>query len=279
MAVTGSSVEGPEFRTLLQRAEASVARIEAANWDFALVPELFSPDAAADVLAKQMVHVFDGKTVTRFGRLVMGGVGPRFNLMGPIFSHAKFRVSKTTIIDEVEDQLGTKGLADFPEFRALGKPQKVEFYNYTLLYNIREFARWFLLNGSGCFPSSLEFIVRFFAAGNIIQSNMYEPAVPSKNKKRPAIMESELLTVTYSAREFEWMDTPLFGGLNPNTILLEYVATPKPSKISHPYLKFDGEHAVKLGGKPYYIRRFSGIAPKNGVRHGSVPQEGQDFRV
>src|SRR5947208_1042054 len=141
MALQGPSVEGPEFRIRLNEAEATVLKLEADKWDFHSVPQVFAPKAAADVLAKQMVHIFDGRTVTRFGRLVMGGVGPRFNLMGPLLSHSKFRVTRSTVLDQVEDQLGRNGLADFEEFRALGKPQKVEFYNYTILYNQREFVR------------------------------------------------------------------------------------------------------------------------------------------
>jgi hypothetical protein len=277
MRVHRPSVEGPDFARIFEESEQVVTRLEAANWDFATVPEVFAQAASADVLAKQMVHIHDGQTVTRVGRLVMGGVGERFNLMGPIPPHSRFRLTRTDVLDEIDRQLGSHGLLDFDEFRALGPTQDVEFYNYSLLYNLRDFVRWLVLHQAGCFPSTLEFIVRFFAGGSVIQNSMYEPARPSNDMERPAVMKADILTVSYQAKVFEWMDTPLYGGLNPDTILIENLLTPEPSTISHPHLELEVEGMVKVHDHPYYLRRFTGIAQKMGVRDVDVPPEGTPF--
>lgn len=84
MALRRPSVEGPEFAKLVKEAETTVQRLQANNFDFGKVPEIFSKDSAADVVAKEIVHIHDGNVMTRVGRLVMAGVGTHFNLMGPI---------------------------------------------------------------------------------------------------------------------------------------------------------------------------------------------------
>jgi hypothetical protein len=41
-------------------------------------------------MGKEAVHMFDGRTMTRVGRLVLGGVGEHFNLMGTFASDSTF---------------------------------------------------------------------------------------------------------------------------------------------------------------------------------------------
>jgi hypothetical protein len=56
---------------------------------------------------------------------------------------------------------------------------------------------------------------------------------------------------------------------------VESLLTLKPSKVSHPYLPLTGEGKVKLNGTSYYLKRFSGITPKEGLRGPGVPEEGK----
>lgn len=276
MALNRPSVEGPAFAQLVAKADAVVDRLQKNRWDFSAAPEVFAKAAPADVLAKEVAHIFDGERVTtRIGRLVMGGVGSHFNLMGPIPSHSEFRAVDSSVLDEINRQLGTKGLDDIPDYRKLGTPQQVEFYNYGLFYELRDLVRWFVIHDSGCFPSTLEFMARHFASGNVIQNNMYRPARPSSDPANPAIMMARCISVSFSTRVMEWMDKPLFGGLSPDTIHIEYLLTPKPTDISHPFLKPDLETAVTLSGLRYHLRRFTGITPKEAARGPGVTAEGQ----
>ncbi|HEX6512584.1 MAG TPA: hypothetical protein VF157_09820, partial [Chloroflexota bacterium] len=126
----------------------------------------------------------------------------------------------STILDEINQQLGTSSLNQFPQFRELGTSQLVEFYNYGLFYRLEDLVRWFLIHEAGCFPSTLEFMVRHFASGNIIQNYMYRPTVPSTDRDKPAVMQARCLSVSFDTRVMEWMDKPLFGGLSPDTIHL-----------------------------------------------------------
>ena len=43
---------------------------------------------------------------------------------------------------------------------------------------------WLLLHDAGCFPSTLETMVRRFAEGKVVQNNMYGPARPSFDRER-----------------------------------------------------------------------------------------------
>jgi hypothetical protein len=275
MAVNRPSVEGPGFAQLVQKANALVDRLEANQWNFDSAPEVFAKTAAADVLAKEMVHIFDGIRLTRIGRLVMGGVGSHFNLMGPIPAHSEFKVTDSSVMDEINQQLGTQGLNEFPEFRNLGLPQRVEFYNYGLFYELKDLVRWLVLHDTGCFPSTLEHMVRHFASGSVVQNSMYRPANPSMDAGTPAVMLAACLSVSFNTRVMEWMDKQLFGGLNPNTIHIEYLLTPDRSTVSHPYLPPDIETVVNIGGRSYHLRRFKGISTKDAVRGPGVPPEGQ----
>lgn len=281
MLVTRPFVEGPEFARRVQEAEKVVTNLAKNKWDFAAAAEAFAPTSMADVLAKEIVHIHDGERMTRVGYLVMGGVGEQFNLMGPIPAHSVFKIGGENLLDEVNRQLGTKGLQEIPKFRKLGKPQQVEFFNYSNFYQLRDLIHWLVLHGSGCFPSTLETMVRQFAAGNIVQNNMYRPIKPSHDRARPAIMQARCMGVSFSSSVVEWMDKPIFGGLSPETIHVEYLLTPKRSDVVHPYLKLDLERIVKLKidskTRNYYLKRFRGITPKDGLRDLQVPQEGKGF--
>jgi len=274
MRVGRPSVEGILINPIIREVNEKIRILEENNWDFKAVPEAFAKNPAADVLAKEIVHIHDGKTMTRVGRLYMGGVGTHFNLMGPIQSDATFRVGPTPELAQVNAQLRSRGLNDLKEFRALGKAQPVEFYNYTLFYTLRDLIFWVLTHDAGIFPSSLEHMVRHFAAGNLVQNSLYAPRKPSKSRRTPAIMVSVGLNLQFPTTVVEWMDKPLFGGLVKETIHVETLLTLKKSSVSHPYLQLEREGKVKLNGRNYFMRRFVGVTPKEGLRGPGVPAEG-----
>src|SRR6266542_1210887 len=156
MAVNRPSVGGPEFTRLVRHVGEKVDELEAANWDFDRVPEVFARNAAADVLAKELVQRHDGRTMTRMGRLILGGVGTHFNLMGTMHSDSQFKVVSSDLLDQVNAQLGTRGLlAEMPEYRALetrlGRPQDVEYHNYGVFYTLKDLVFWLLMHDAGCF--------------------------------------------------------------------------------------------------------------------------------
>lgn len=275
MVARRPSVEGIEVINIIRQARETVSKLRESNWNFEQFPEVFAKNPAADVLAKEIVHIHDGKMMTRIGRLYMGGVGSTFNLMGPIPPDSTFKVAPPTALDDVNRQLSSKGLRDLKEFRALGKAQPVEFFNYSLFYGMEDLVFWALVHDAGVFPSGLEHMSRHFAAGNLVQNSLYSPAVPSRNKKAPAVMSSVGLNLQFPTRVVEWMDKPLYGGLAKETIHVESLLTLKPSKISHPYLQLTGEGKVKLDGVSYFLKRFSGITPKEGLRGPGVPEEGK----
>src|SRR5579862_5250004 len=116
MALNRPAVSGPEFARIVADASAKVDKLEASNWDFDQVPEIFARKQHADVLGKDAIHLHDGRTMTRVGRLVLGGVGTHFNLMGSIPSDATFKVA-TEFTDhalgELKRQVGQR-LDDLP---------------------------------------------------------------------------------------------------------------------------------------------------------------------
>lgn len=274
MAVRRPSVEDLLINPIIAAADEKIGILEQNNWDFRAVPEAFARNPAADVLAKEIVHIHDGRTMTRIGKLYMGGVGTHFNLMGPINSDASFQVAPARELDEVNAQIRSRGLGDLKEFRALGKAQPVDFYNYTLFYTLRDLIFWVLVHDAGIFPSSLEHMVRHFAAGHLIQNSLYAPRHPSKSKRTPAFMMSVGLRLQFPTKVVEWMDKPLYGGLAQETIHVETLLTLKRSNVSHPYLQLEREGKVKLHGRSYYMRRFVGTTPKEGLRGPGVPAEG-----
>lgn len=267
------SVEGPEFVERVRWAEALVRRLEESNWDFDSAEDVFARKASADVLAKEIATFYDGKTLTRVGRLVMTGAGRQFNLMGGIPALSELRSTGTRVLDEIQEGVGSPGLARFPEFRKLGRPQKVDFFNYTMFYQLRDLVFWSVLHGSGCFPSTLEHMARNFAQGEIVQNVMYRPAHPSFDIEKPALMEAACLSYSYPAADVEWMKRPLFGGLATETMHIEYLLTLEPTDLSHPYLELIDEGVVEIASQRYYVRHFSGIAPKEGLRGKGVGPE------
>src|SRR5574338_1201728 len=108
MAARRPSVEGIEAIRLIREARNTVQLLKESNWDFQQFPQVFARDPAADVLAKEIVHVFDGRSMTRIGRLVMGGVGKTFNLMGPIPTDSVFKVAPPTLLGDVNRQMKSR---------------------------------------------------------------------------------------------------------------------------------------------------------------------------
>src|SRR3954468_20678959 len=113
------SVEGPDYFKEVQRAQTLVDKLERGNWDFAVAPELYARDSRADVLAKELVFVHDGERQTIYGKLITGGFGDTFNLMGPVHANAEFRIASTDVFEELHRQTETKGLKEMREFNAL----------------------------------------------------------------------------------------------------------------------------------------------------------------
>jgi hypothetical protein len=269
------SVEGIEVIRYIREARQTVNQLREANWDFQQFPQVFAKDPAADVLAKEIVHVFDGRSMTRIGRLIMGGTGRAFNLMGPIPPNSVFKVAPPTALAGVNRQLKTRGLQGLAEFRALGPAQPVDFFNYHLFYGMEDLVFWSLVHDAGVFPSGLEHMTKHFAAGNLVQNSLYMPAKPSASRKKPAIMSSVGLHLRFPSKVVEWMDKPLYGGLAKETVHVETLLTLKPSKVSHPYLPLTAEGKVEVEGATYYAKQFSGVTPKEGIRGPGVPEEGE----
>ena len=257
---------------LVRETEEQVRALEAHNFDFAEVPEAFARKSSADVVAKELIHIHDGRTMTRLGRLVMGGVGTHFNLMGPFPSDSEFAVLPPGSLDRLTQQLGD-GLEALPRWKKLGEVQPVEFYNYGMFYSLRDLVFWLLLHDAGCFPSTLEHMVRHFAQGSIVQNSMYAPGRPSRNGE-PVLMQAACLRMAFPSTQVEWMDKPLFGGLYPTTAHVEHLLTLEPTDVSHPYLLLASEGKVRLDHQIYYRRTFIGDTPKDGLRAEDVPPEG-----
>jgi hypothetical protein len=278
MAVNRPSVGGPEFAQMVRDIGEKVNELEASNWDFDAVPEVFAKKAAADVLAKGLVQIHDGRTMTRLGRLVLGGVGSHFNLMGTQHSDAQFKVISPDLLDEVNRQIPAPGLDDMEEYQELekkwGKPQEVEYNNYGVFYTLKDLVFWLLLHDAGCFPSTLELMVRRFAEGKVVQNNMYAPARPSFDRDNPATMRAPCLMLQFPSSVVEWMEQPMFGGLQEDTIVVEHLLTIEPTDVSHPLLPLVVESKVRLRHQEYYAKTFAGVTPKDALRGPGVPPEG-----
>lgn len=275
MVVKRPSVEGVESIRVIREAREKVSFLKQNNWDFQEVPEVFAKNPAADVLAKEIVHIHDGKMMTRIGTLYMGGVGTNFNLMGPIPSDSRLKIGSTSILNEVNRQIKSRGLLDIKEFSAFGTAEPVDFYNYSIFYSLEDLVFWALVHDAGVYPSGLEHMMRHFAAGNLVQNSLYSPSKPSRSKRTPSVMVSNGLNLQFPSPVVEWMDKPLYGGLSKETIHVETLLTLKPSKVSHPYLPLTSENKIKINDTSYYLKRFTGITPKEGLRGPGVPEEGK----
>lgn len=91
-------------------------------------------------------------------------------------------------------------------------------------------------------------------------------------------MQAQCMMVSFPSDVVQWMDKPIFGGLNPDTIHVEYLLTPTQSKVSHPYLELDGESEIVYCERRYHLKRFTGVTPKDGVRGPNVPAEGRGYK-
>jgi hypothetical protein len=268
------SVEGPDFAEQVRGAEEVVRKFLDNQGNFEAVPELFAPSAACDVLAKEITIVHDGRLETRVGRLVMMGVGKQFNLMGPESALSVFKTAGSALLDEVNRQVGSDGLNDFDEFRRFGRPQQVEFYNFETFYQVRDVVFWSALQRCGLIPSGLEHMARHIAEGKIIRNMLFSPAVPARSEEEPAIMEVRCMEVQFPTPVVEWMDKPLFGGMVKETMHIQNLLTLEPTDVSHPYLPLVSEGTVEFGHRRYYLRRFAGVSPKQGLRGPGIPPEG-----
>ena len=281
MALNRPAVGGPEFARIVADASEKVQRLEASNWDFDSVPEVFARDQHADVIGKEAVHMFDGRTMTRVGRLVLGGVGEHFNLMGSFPADSTFRVATeytSHVLDEIHRQAGSSRLRDLPEYSEIeqkyGEAEEVEFSNYGMFYEVGDLIKWLLIHDAGCFPSTLESIIRRFGQGNVVQNNMYRTNNPSDDPSKPAIMRSPGLMIQFPSRAVEWMEMPIYGGLVDETIKVEHLLTITPTEVSHPYLPLVLESRVRIINQDYYLRTYSGSVPKEALRGPGVAQEG-----
>jgi len=275
MVVDLPSVEGKAAQRLVQDAEQKTQALQQNQWDFAAVPEFFATDSAADVVAKELVILHDGQRQTRIGRLVMGGTGAAFNLLGAMPARAEIHTGDAGILEEIQRQIGGHGLHDVPEYRRIPTPQAIQFFNTNLFYQLRDLVFWNILHGSGAYPSSFQHMVRHFAAGNVLHNAVYQPARPGSTEQ-PAYMEAVGLTVSMPTPVVEWMERPLYGGFAKETIHVEYLLTPAPSSVSHPYLPLVGEGVVKLASGRYHLRHFAGVSPKDGLRGPDVAAEGEE---
>lgn len=268
----GPSVEGPAFVELVRKAEETTQALQANQWNFQAVPEFFAKNAACDVAAKEIVIIHDGQWQTRIGRLVMTGFGTTFNLMGPEPSRSVFKQADTDILDEVNRQIGSKGLYDFPDFHKLNI-QQVDFHNFTIFYQLRDLVFWSSLYGGGLVPSGFERLAQFFVSGRIVENQLFIPSMPSSDPKQPVSMLAPCLDVQFPTPVVEWMDKPMYGGVVKETLHIQSLLTLEPTNISHPYLPLVGDGRVVYGHRRYYLRRFAGISPKEGLRGPDVSAE------
>ena len=270
----GQPTTGPEFAKRVTRAKSLVEKAEAADWDFAQVPELFSRPSKADVIAKELAYVHDGETQSIIGNITMAGVGRRFNLLGPIQPDTYFRIKPTTLIADLNRQLGSNEVDTYLANDKYSSPVEVEFHNYTEFLTLRDMVFWHLVNDVGCFPTALEHMKRHFAMGEIIQNNVFDYPYKLKHDDESVhVMQTRCQIVTRTTPVVEWMERPLFGNLDSDTFHLEYLLTLKPSKAAHPYLPLAGEGEVDYGGVRWHFRKFVGKVHKQGLRGPEVPSE------
>lgn len=267
------SVEGPEFARRVRQVDSLARRLESKNWDFKEAPEVFADDARCDVAAKEIVSIYDGRVQTRLGRLVMKGAGTRFNLMSHESPRSLYLGSRQDVFDAVNRQVGSHGLLDFPEFRQFGPLQRIDFYNPTVFYQLRDVVFWNTLNGFGLFPTGFEDVAKQLVAGNVIRNVLFTPAIPSADEKQALYMEG-FSGVSFPTPVVEWMPKPLFGGMSERSIHVETLLTLEPTSISHPYLPLIAEGTIVLEDRRYFMRRFAGISAKDATRGPGVSPEG-----
>ena len=273
MAVTKPFVEGPDYVARTRMATEMVRKLAENRFNFDAVPQVYARDSRADVLSKEIVHIFDGQRVTRVGRLVIGGVGEYFNLMGPIPSDSAIKITDGSLIETVNRQLGGGGIHDHPDYRNLREVQEVEFFNYGMFHTLEELVHWMLVHETGCYPSTLQHVIREFARGRILQNYMYRANRRARMPDQPVIMQAACMSYSFPSRVMEWMDRPLFGGLAKETMHVETLLTLGPSDASHPHLELVGEGKVEFCHQLFHARQFMGTTGKDGTRAPGVPEE------
>jgi hypothetical protein len=269
------SVEGPDFARNVREADVITQRFQERNWDFAEAPEIFARESAAcDVAAKEIIDIHDGRVQTRLGRLVMRGAGERFNLMSHESPLAVYLGPREThAFEAINRQVGSDGLDDFAEFGEFRPLRRVELFNPTVFYQLRDVVFWNLLNGYRLFPSGFEEVARQLASGNVIRNVLFTPAVSARAEERPIHMEA-FSGVQFPTPVVEWMPKPLYGGMSERSLHIETLLTLEPNSVSHPYLPLVAEGSVVLGSRRYVMRRFAGISAKEATRGPGVPPEG-----
>jgi len=275
----GPSVEGPAFAEKVREAEEATDLLQRHNWDFKASPKVYALQATCDVAAKEIILIHDGEIQTRIGRLVMLGAGTVFNLMGPESARSIFKDTGSHAFDEVNRQLGSRGLHDVPAFERFARAQEVTFYNHTAFYQLRDLVFWSILHGGGLFPSGFAKFAQEIASGKIIHNALFTPAIRSKDTARPVSMAATCLSVSFPTSVVEWMEKPIYGGMVTETIHIVNLLTPRPTTVSHPYLPLTGEGKVSLNHHPYYLRRFVGVSPKDGLRGPGVAPEGPQTKL
>jgi hypothetical protein len=273
MAVPELSVEGPSFAERVRKAEEITQKLQANQWNFDLAPEIFGKLAACDVFAKEIVNIHDGRVQMRLGRLVMKSVGTLMQLESPESSLAETLNVGPNVFDEVNRQLGSKGLNDFPEFRKLDQPQEVDFYGLTSFYQARDLVFWSALHECGLSPSGFEDLARNIYAGQVVRSLLFRPSRPSLDPKNPAVIQAHT-GLQIPTPVVKWIPKPIFGGISKKTLHIDTLLTLEPTNASHPYLPLVSEGTIVLDNRRYYMRRFAGISPKDALRGPGVPQEG-----
>lgn len=268
------SVEGPDFAERVRYADELTKRLERANWDFGIAPEIFAREAACDVAAKEIVNTFDGRVQTRYGRLIMKGAGQNFNLMSHESSRTIYLGSRPEVFSEINPQVGSQGLLDFSEFREVGPLLRVELYNPSVFYQLRDVVFWSALNRTGLFPTGFEDVARHISAGNIIRNLLFNPSLTPGDDVVPVYMEA-FSAVQFPTEVVEWMPKPLYGGMTESSFHIETLLTTDRTDLSHPYLDLVAEGRAVLQDRPYFMRRFAGISPKEATRGPGVASEGQ----
>ncbi|HZY30451.1 MAG TPA: hypothetical protein VFF86_02305 [Candidatus Methylomirabilis sp.] len=274
MPIPRPSVEGPAFAERVRKAEELTQQLAAGQWDFKLAPQLFGRPAACDVFAKEIVNIHDGHVQRRLGRLVMKGAGAVFQLNSPSSALGRTLGNiESSVFDKINQQLGSKGLADLPDFAEVDRLQHVEFYDPTNFYQVRDLIFWSVLHECGLSPSGLEDFATHLAAGEVVRSLLFRPASPTEDLRHAIFMQG-FTGVEFPTPVVQWIPKPIYGGVSPQTLHIDTLLTLDQTNLSHPYLDLVAEGSLAFEGRRYYMRRFAGVSPKIGLRGPDVPPEG-----
>jgi len=266
------SVEGPDFATKVRRAEEITHRLQTNHWKFATVPEMFAK-ATCDVVAKEIVTIHDGRVQTLYGRLVMKGIGSTFQLESPASALNVTLPGRPKLFDDINRQIGSRGLSDFEDFRKLPLPQEAEFFGQTMFYQVRDLVFWSALHECGLSPSGFEELAGHINRGEVVTSLLFKPSRSSKD------LDSPVLALAHTCKQFptpvvQWIPKPLFGGVARETLHIDTLLTEEPCQVSHPFLPLVADGIVVVDNRRYHMRRFAGTSPKDAVRGPGTGAEG-----